>query len=175
MISAAEVTLDIPYTGPLNFATVSIVGAGKDGRTTYVAIPLPEETGRKRELSIASPPTHQGLSLRSLSLAYTFAEGPTDFILPGDVVTAPALGGGETLSASLSCGYKGGQADCRIAAAIDGQKIIITKTVPITSDVFQAVGQTSLIGQPAPTGGALVIRPMIGMFSVIVTVVFALI
>jgi hypothetical protein len=46
---AAEVTIFYPDLDPGVSATVSIIGAGSDGRTTYAIVPDPTDTVNARE------------------------------------------------------------------------------------------------------------------------------
>jgi hypothetical protein len=56
VVAAARVNLVLPATNALDLAsaTVSIVGAGEDGLTTYVAIP-PARATIQREFSLDVP------------------------------------------------------------------------------------------------------------------------
>jgi hypothetical protein len=100
----------------------------------------------------------------------TVIEGPSDIIVPHEVVltattTLSTYTSGlykvsaGTITASFSCALGDGSADCTGISVYKGHTSAFTGPVSAVSHTFQAFGATSLIGRPAPTGGASGDRP----------------
>jgi hypothetical protein len=127
--------------------------------------PIPSVSSLSTSNRDAPTPTNHHVP----NTAFTFAEGASDLIIPQETVATSTLGVAITAAASVSCGLKDGKADCAIAANVNGQDSTLTATLPASSYVFQAIGQTSLI---SPTGGALSVRPAIAVSGLVALIGF---
>lgn len=87
---------------------------------------------------------------------FTFAEGATDFVVQSQTLVVP---GSPKHTAFLdeSCGIKNNVIACTGKIGLDGTTTTAKGTTTGTSVVFKAIGNTDIVGSPAPspTGAAM--------------------